>query len=148
LAFSITTRTPHRLVAGSISTSCDATYGYQTDINYAIKDQLSADLPADVPVNEKWSTSVVNDYAGATWRRGPEGWANSLQALFLDQIQGEASGFNPTPTCDGNSTPVQHWGQDWWIGSSQIGAGRRVQTNTLQKYLGRAAHTSITTPAP
>lgn len=55
---------------------------------------------------------------------------------------------NPVPTCNGNNTPVDHWGQEWRIGTIATGVGRRVQTDTLHSYIGYAAHLNIVTPAP
>ncbi len=148
--FSITSRTPYRWVAGSISTNCDATNGYLTLISYTAQDQLLAALPSDVPYNEKWTTGITNDFSGTNWRRGPEGAGVSQGSLMQDLIGGENVNLPPVPVplCNGDSTAIQHWGQEWWVGSATIGVGRRAQTNTLQKYKGRAAHTSIMSPAP
>ncbi len=146
--FSITTRTPYRLVAGIIQTNCDTTYGYESQINYTIQDQLLTALPSDVGVNEQWATDVVTDYAGANWRRGAAGGTTASGGQFLDSIKGEDSLHSPTASCTAASTKVQHWGQDWRTGSSISGNGKRVQSNTLQKYLNHAAHEAIVSPAP
>jgi hypothetical protein len=114
---------------------------------YVIQDQLGTDLPSNVPVNEKWTTDVSNDYPGTTWRRAdPIGFTTQDAAAFEDGMFGEWAGAVPQPTCDGNSQPVQHWGQAWRIGSEAIGAGTLVQTDTLQKLVGRALHTDIVSP--
>jgi hypothetical protein len=148
--FAITSRTPHRLVPGQIITQCSSTWGYETWINYTIQDQLLATLPSGVPLNEEWTTAVVDDSAGTNWRRGPEGSFNAPSPQFADFIQGEHVELPPIPLpgCAGNNTKVQHWGQGWWIGSLTIGAGRRVQSNTLQKYRDYAAHEGIVSPVP
>jgi hypothetical protein len=147
--FTVTVRAPHSLVPVRASYECDATYGYFAQLLYVMQDQLGTDLPSDVPINEQWTTGVSNDYAGANWRRAdPQGLITDGPA-FVDGIFGEYPGLPavPQPTCDGNSQPVQHWGQTWQVGSLTIGAGRRVQTNTLQKLIGRALHTNIISPS-
>jgi hypothetical protein len=135
------------LQPGVISTNCDSTWGYMTLLTYTILDQLGTALPQGVPLNEQWTTAVVDDYPQTNWRRGQEGSFTPSSASFADGIQGETSNRRPRPTCDPSSTTaVQHWGQAWQIGSLTIGAGKRVQTDTIQKYLGRASHTSIVSP--
>ena len=47
-----------------------------------------------------------------------------------------------------NGPAVVDWGQEIRVGTSNSGAGPRVQTDTLQKYTDHAAHTGITSPAP
>lgn len=146
--FAMTTRTPHRLALGPVTTSCDSTFGYITLVGYTIQDQLITALPSGVPINEQWTSPVANDYPGTNWRQPPPQGTTLASAAFNDRIGGEALSLPPvpTPTCDGNSTPVQHWGQDWFVGSLSIGVGRRVQIDTLQKLVGRALHTGIISP--
>lgn len=147
----LTSRTPDSLQAGTVTTTCDLTWRYDTLIGYTVLDQFAIALPSGVPLNEQWTTSVVNDYANADWGRDPPLGLNAPTASFADHIQGEDGSPTPTPICDDtgiDTTAVQHWGQSWHIGSTTPGVGRTVQTNTLQKLLGRALHTSITSPVP
>jgi hypothetical protein len=149
--FTLTTRKPYRLVAGTIVNQCDPTYGYNDFLNYTIQDQLLTDLPAGVPLNENWTTGVVNDYSGTNWRRANPGSLTTQGAGFSDNIAGEAFSLPavPTPSCAGTSTTkVQHWGQEWRVGTLTIGSGPRVQTDTIQKYIDHAVDLSITSPAP
>ena len=70
--------------------------------------------------------------------------------ILADIIQGE-NVLNHTPTPQspqGGNTKVVHWAQAIYIGSETVGAGRKVQTNTLQKYLDHAAHEGIVSPVP
>jgi hypothetical protein len=145
--FAITSRTPNRLVPGTITTNCDGTYGYVSRLTYTIKDNLLALLPSPVDVNEFFTTGVVNDFAGTNWTSQP---ANGVTGVttFGDQIQGQISSRTPVASCTGASTPVQHWGQEIRVGSATTGLGRRVQKDTLQKYINHAAHNSIVSPAP
>jgi hypothetical protein len=145
---SMTERTPYSLVAGTISTTCDPTYAYSTSLVYGIRDQFAAPLPlVALPLNEQWTSGVVNDWAQNNWSRGSEGSTTVSTSAFADVIQGERKNRKPTAICDANNTqPVQHWSGAWQIGSLTIGAGKRVQTNVWQKNLGRALHTSIVTP--
>ena len=94
---------------------------------------------------------VVDDYSGTNWRRQNPGSLTTSNAGFSDFLQGEAFSLPavPTPSCQGTSTTtVEHWGQEWWIGSLTTGSGVRVQTDTLQKYLDHALHLNIVSPAP
>ena len=148
--FSLTTRTPNSAVPSIINTVCDSTFGYLTTLNYDIVDQMQTALPAGVPVSEDFTTGIVVDYAGTNWRQSIPTGANEPGSAFADLIGGENLTLPPVPvpTCNGSSTPVEHWGQEFRVGSIASGVGRRIQTDTLQKYVGHAAHTSIVSPAP
>jgi hypothetical protein len=150
----LTTRRPYQLVAGAISDTCSATYGYEDFLSYTIEDQLSTPLPSSVPINENWTTGIINDYSGTNWRRGPAGsYTTPSDASFADDIGGEnitGGGFTPIPTpgCGSGSTAVEHWGQSWYVGTTANGSGARVQSDTLQKYQDHAVHNSIVSPNP
>jgi hypothetical protein len=124
------------------------------DLDFGIDDGLLAPSPIasfgrPCGVNEDWTTGVVNDYPNTNWRQAnPLGFTTENGAAFEDGMFGEYPGLPaaPQPTCDGNSQPVQHWGQAWRIGSEAIGAGTLVQTDTLQKLIGRTIHTNIVSP--
>lgn len=131
----------------------DNTYVWQTDIYRIVLDNLLTALPSPVNVNENWTTSVVPDYSGTTWRQPlPDslGCASITGAELKDEIFGEDPSRVPTPvySANPNGAAVQHWGQEWRIGTCTIGSGPRVETNTLQKYTDHAAYTGVTTPAP
>jgi len=150
--YHITVRAPYDLQQGTVTHQTDSTFAYQTFINYTIRDQFTTQLPSGVAVNEQWTTGVVTDFTGMDWRRGdPGGLGAQSTAAFSDHIQGETSDKTPTPTgplTPLGSTRVYHWGQDWYVGSATPGSGRRVQSDTLQKYRDHAAHESITSPNP
>jgi hypothetical protein len=145
--FAVTSRTPYRLIAGIIVPSCDNQWGYLYYLNYAMQDNLLDAFPSTIGVNEAWTTGVTPDYTGTNWTRsGPKGFS-STESAFADEIGGAPpSGSTPTPNCNGPTTPVQHWGQEWYIGSTTPGAGTPVQTDTLQKYINSAAHLIIKSP--
>ncbi len=151
--FAVTARKPSRLVAGTIVNSCDPTFGYSDFINYIIQDQLLTPMPSAVPINEHWTSGVVQDDTNPVpnWRQGVQGAITTTGSTFADHIGGENLSLPPVPvpTCNASDgTAIDHWGQDWLIGSTQIGVGVRVQSDTLQKYIGHALHTSIISPAP
>lgn len=152
--FSMTTRVPYRLIPGSVNTACNSTYGYLTTANYEIQDQLQGAMPAAVPLNENWTTPVGNDYPGGTrnWTIPSPGNTTTTLPDYSHMADHMSGGFPPNPIpvpiCDpSNNTPVQHIGQEWRIGSLATGFGSRVQTDTVQQYVGRAAHLAITSPA-
>jgi hypothetical protein len=150
--FRITVRAPHRLVLNqNFVHMADATWGYETHIHYRIEDQFTDLLPSSVDINEQWTTGVVADSPGMDWRRGSEGAAVVSPADWFDRIQGETSTHTPTPRNPCSplcNTAVYHWGGQWFVGSSTIGSGRRVQTNTWQKFTDHAEHTNRVSPAP
>jgi hypothetical protein len=148
--YQVTVHAPNNLLAGAINHTTDPTYVYLSTISYTVQDVFNVQLPSDVPVNEQWSTGVSSDVA-MNWRRiDPTGYA-APSAQFADLIRGEVPQATPTPLQPQtplSTTKVCHWGQEWWVGDATPGVGRRVQTNTLQKYLDHAAHLQIVTPAP
>lgn len=149
--FSLTTRTPSRLVMGIIPPpQCDSTFGYAQFIPYTIQDNLNANLPNPIGVNEKWTTTVSSDFSGTNWRRGSEGGINtdpSAPSQFSDEIQGENLALPPVPIpdCSGNAAAVEHWGQAWGAGSTTVGLGSvngvQVQSDTIRKSVGKATVT-------
>jgi len=151
----VTVRGPKTLVAGATPDSCDSGYGYLSLLNYTIKDNLGALMPSSIPLNESWTSPVTNEpaYPNANWRRQePPGSFTSTDSTFADRIQGEAFSLpaTPTPTCPPplGSTAVQHWGQEFRVGTLTPGSGARVQTDNIQKYLDHARHTNVHSPAP
>lgn len=131
--------------------SADPTFVWDTDIYYRILDNFLTPLPVGVSINESFPSPVVQDYAGNNWRQGGAACDNTENDVtFLDHIGGENSDRTPTPVYNPSWTgvAVQHWAQDWRVGSCVIGFGPRVQSDTLQKWTDHALHTGITTPNP
>ena len=126
--------------------SPSASWGYETRLTYQVIDDTGA-VMSGYDVNERWSTGVVNDITPCDWRRGPPGAFHVAGSSFDDLIGGESAGHTPTPLApSGGSTRVQHWGQEWYVGSLTPGRGTLVQTNTLQKYQDHATHDGVTSP--
>jgi hypothetical protein len=140
---------PGRLRRKGISHSADATWGYSTYITYQVLDDKEKPMKG-FDVNEKWSTGIVKDDATTDWRRGPEGAFHSNTDRFSDHIEGESAGHTPAPKAPGKkklgSHKVEHWGQEWYIGSLTPGSGTKVQTNTFQKFQDHATHTKAKSP--
>lgn len=149
--YQMTAHTPDSLFPGTATTSCDGTYGYITVLAYKVKDNLLSDMPYDVEANENFpDPSLYYDFSGANWGQSPPNGFMTSGADMTDSISppplARTPAPYPTPTCDGNSTAVVHWPQEWRIGSQTVGLGSLVQTDTLQKLIGRALHTSIVSP--
>lgn len=126
----------------------DATWGYETHENYEVLDDKGNPIKG-FDINENWTTAPVNDDPKCDWRRGAAGGAHSGSTTFFDKLQGEISTKTPkphSPQKPPGGTKVQHWGQEWYIGSTTPGKGTKVQTDTLQKYQDHAAHESIKSP--
>jgi hypothetical protein len=149
--FQLSVRAPYKLTYVDTINRGNSTWAYETEISYTIRDQFNALLPpGSIPVNEKWTTAIEEDYTDMDWRRGSEKHFTLPQPALSDIIQGELSGRYPTPQSPGSAGAVKvyHWGQAIFVGSTTVGLGRRVQTDTLQKYSDRAAHENVTSPNP
>jgi hypothetical protein len=139
---------PGSLRHDSTTHAVHATFAYETHENYTVLDDKGAPIKG-FDVNEQWPGGVVNDAAGADWRRGPPGGSHSGGTTFFDRMQGETATHKPTP--QNPQTPlgaskVQHWDQEWYIGSVTPGSGTLVQKNLFQKYRDHAAHENIKSP--
>ena len=165
--FTLTVRKPYELfpksVAGHASDATnvvdlrDATFGYESDIHYEIRDQNGDVLPFPVPLNEHFTSGLINDYPGTNWRFpdncGPTHFCsgNYPPTNWYDQVQGEAvgHGFVPPPMVPGTplgNVKVDHWNGTWGIGDGTPGKGVTVQTNTWQKWQDHARHTNVVSP--
>jgi hypothetical protein len=149
--YTITVLAPNNLNPGAIQNQVDPTFAYLSLINYTIRDKFGHQLPSDVPVNESWTSGIEPDYFQMNWRMSTAGGFVAPSAAFADHIQGEVSTMTPTPLNPQNplgTIMVCHWGQQWQVGSVSSGNGRRVQTDTFQKYQDHALHLNIVSPAP
>lgn len=90
---------------------------------------MTAVASGSVPAGEVWDTMVVAGVA----QPHPEALNPTLENIGV------------TPNC-GNATSMDHWQQNWFIGSTSPGAGVHVQRNTFHRYYGKAAHESVTSP--
>jgi len=154
--FPITVRGPRSLVNPTVEDNYDQDYGYDSLFTYIIRDNLSVNMPSSVEYNENWTTAVQNDLQGNNWRRQdpPPPGSIAFNSILQDEIQGEAIGLPAIPTPSAPCGPprctqkIQHWGQEWRVGSTSPGNGARVQTDTIQKYIDHARHENIVSPAP
>jgi hypothetical protein len=149
----LTTHKPYRLVPVDIFNNCNSNYGYVTQITYVIQDQLPSPLGADVPVNEHFPAGgYTEDYPGTTWIVGDETPGTAYNGALVDQVSGMLLSHGPwvpTPTCDDNdSTKVHHFNQEFRVGSLTTSAGTLVQTDAIQRYVGRAEHINKQSPVP
>src|SRR5205085_1837647 len=124
------------------------------NIYYEIRDNLGdlVPLPASplyLYVNEQFG-SVHVSYTNTDWVfPTAAGGVAQPNSILVDQVGGEIpSRTAPSPVCVGPGQAVHDAPQSWRVGSGTVGSGRRVQTNTLEKYANTAQHTGITTPAP
>jgi hypothetical protein len=142
--YAITSLKPAELFKITPTIVCDGTFGYATDVPYTIYDTRGVIIEGVIPVSENWTASVVFDYVGSGWSRGPvQGGLTDVNGLFHDHITGQAAGYAPPAGCTGTAVAVMHWGQEWRVGSTTSGAGASVQTDTLRKY---TQHAEVTFP--
>jgi hypothetical protein len=153
--FQLTVRAPYALSSDPSHPTpvyiTNPTYVWETDIYYQVVDNFLTPMPVPLPVNEYFTTGAINDYSGTNWRPGIPGCLpQTLGAAFFDQLGGETPSRVPTPVYNVNWTgvKVQHWGQDWHVGTCNLGFGPRVQSDTIQKWTDHALHTNIIDPNP
>lgn len=150
----LTVNTPHSLVhLRDVHQPIGAPYtGYRSEVHYRIRDQFKQVLPSSVPLNEIFTTGVIDDYPGTDWQRGPAGGATVSPQDWADGITyGTVSGGVPTPQSPQTplgTTKVHHFRGGWQIGSVTPGVGKRVQENNWQRFRDHALHTSIVSPVP
>lgn len=141
-------RVPKSLKHISTQHQNDPTWSYLTYVTYEVLDN-SGNPIVGFDVNEKFGSSVYDDPI-SKWRQGNEGGYHSPTTQFRDMMEGEAVTYKPTPQNPQSplgTHKVQHWQQEWYIGSLTPGKGTKVQTNTLQKYQDHADHENVTSPS-
>jgi hypothetical protein len=139
---------PQSLSHKGTDQNASATWGYETHENYEALDDKGATMKG-YDANELFTTAPVNDAAKCDWRRGAAGGLHVPGTSWFDNMQGELSNKTPTPQSPASplgSTKVQHWNQEWYIGSTTPGKGTKVQTNLFQKYQDHANHENIKSP--
>jgi len=146
-----------------------ATYGYLSEIHYAVLDQFGhQSLSARVPLNEQWTSRAIADTTTNWVQPVQDECTGSCNITFLpadwgDTAGGPALGNVPPPkpaplspsqnsnnlTCSSpGQLAVQHWTGEWRIGDATPGVGQRVQANTWQRYQNHARHCGIISPDP
>jgi hypothetical protein len=145
--------TAYKLTHLSDVDSADANRGYSTEIHYSIKDQFNRVLPANIEINENWTSGLMVDFGGTNWNQADAGSATVAPANWADEIAGPSIAGPPVPVPVpqapqnplGN-TAVVHWSGAWFVGSTTNGSGVKVQTNTWQLYQDHGRHTNVTSP--
>jgi len=75
-------------------------------------------MPLFTTVKGDWGNIYATHPQNALDKRGVPLHSETYGgSTFPDRIGGETVGFaaTPTPVCGGADTPVQHWGQEWYI---------------------------------
>jgi hypothetical protein len=115
------------------------------------QDQLLDPVPSSVSLNEQWISGKEDAWAGNNWvfnaqMQGSFTTPTGDPARFADNIDGgrklNESPY-PVPGCSGDGTMVDHWEQQWRVGSTAIGFGRSVQIDTLERHKDFGRHSNI-----
>jgi hypothetical protein len=160
----LTVRRPHRLIpvsvvdqaSGPAWAGCVATCpGYWTRISYRVMDNVSGTI-VGATINEVFPGAKTNDQPN-DWtlpNATTPFWSNT-SGVFVDNwfvccSAGPPCCLNPAPA---PSTPQAGQGVDripheFFVGSSTVGQGCRVQTHVAHRFRGNARHEGIVTPAP
>ncbi len=120
--------------------------GFLSEVYYRINDQFDWTLPDAVEHNEDWASPDTHDWLGPPvenwpvpnadgWTVDPTGWA--------DNIGVSIPGLDPT--VQNNQAPlgseeVDHWNQEWYIGSNTVGDGTYVHINGFQRWRDHGDH--------
>ncbi len=151
--FRMTSLTPWEFALNSATHVPHATRGYVSTYTYTVRDQFQNILPSDVPYNEKFTSGVRIDYPGTNWGF-PAGFGavQPPNNMFDTMAPPEYSPF-VTPAAVHPGAPdafvqVANRDQEWYVGSTVSGSGRRVQTNLQRYYLGFAEHQMVVSPNP
>jgi hypothetical protein len=132
--------------------------GYRSVISYTALDQFGNALPRDIEFNEKLGAIVEpRDWVGSTWVRGGESAAMGAPTQLRDTIlvtsapdwvpQSNNPGPRRNPPQPMDNTKVDHFTQEWRVGSLTIGQGYLIQTDIIQRYTDHARHESVQSPA-
>ncbi|MFZ0799711.1 MAG: hypothetical protein WAM98_18145 [Terriglobales bacterium] len=147
--FTMTARTPWKLGLLSRSTVCDSSYGYCTDINYNVLDNLSSVI-AD---NIYWSEGIqaCQSANGSNWGSicitTGSGSTPPVDGLCGPALSDKPS---PVPKCDKpptGTTPYENVPQQIQVGSDTFGSGVLAQTDTLTYYIDQGNATGVTSPS-
>ena len=154
--YATTVKTPYQLIYNTGTpgtpivpiTDVALNAGFQTTIKYKILDQSGTVMPANVPVNEEFTSQIYPDHVDANWSRAnPNGLVVSPNN-FWDTITIAPASYmlwlySPEPVnpgATGHTTPVDHWFGKINVGSATSGNGVTVKTLTWQRYRGRGRH--------
>jgi hypothetical protein len=152
--FLITSRTPAELsfLAAQSGTVCDSDYGYITDLNYNVLDQLNSVISSDIYWNEVVGTPIGQN--GSNWGIYALETGGGSTPL-LDRLSGPGVNNNPPPSpmpkCDIPPTGAIIYRlatQQIRVGTDTSGSGVDVQSDNLTYYIDNGAHTSIVIPPP
>ncbi|OLC99110.1 MAG: hypothetical protein AUH86_03160 [Acidobacteria bacterium 13_1_40CM_4_58_4] len=142
-----TRKTPFKAILSTHYHNCPNPGSWDDTFTYVVQDNFFASLPANVGVNENWTTDVVVDYSPNSWYRPNTTNGMTSSSSFVDEIT-VGFPFVPQPECGGTNYAIDHWGQEWRIGSQVSGYGRRIQTDTLARYNNHAEHQDVVSPNP
>jgi hypothetical protein len=150
--FQINILAPYSLTFVAEGTTASQANGYTTLIQYQIRDQFGSLLPSTVPINENFTTGIINDYPGTNWIRAGDGGTLVSPSGWSDQIAGQpVNGAIPAPSppCSPYcNVLVHHFNGDWYVGSTIKTKGVKVQTNTWNRFRDHGSHTNVVSPVP
>jgi len=130
---------------------------FESNIHYKIIDQFGRQLPANVPINERFNSTPIPDDAAANWSTAgaPLACAGGVcpsiaPADWMDFI---AIDRHPTltplplrPQTPLRTQKIDHWSGMWRVGSGVVGRGVPVHTNVWQRYRDHGRHCRIQSP--
>jgi hypothetical protein len=150
--FSMTAKTPWKLVPSSINTVCYAspqTYG--TQITYNVVDSLSNTMSSDIYWNESLGTATCAD--GSNWCNGQISTGGGDSNPLTDILGPPNLNLNPAPVpmpiCSGQGTGTTLYRsipQTINVGGSVTGQGVQAQQDNLTYYIDHGQHNNIQSP--
>lgn len=128
--------------------------GYLTTVSYDIRDNFDEALSGNMPMNESFTTAPMSDITNNWPLSNPNGTTIPQGMGIADEMSGPPNPSQYTPLainpCQPTlcSTKVVHRGQEFKAGSTSIGLGYRVQSNTQQYYTDHGRHNNRISPSP
>lgn len=93
----------------------------------------------DINPPDNWASPTAGGYAGSD---------NWFDQIYLSDRYLNLNPHPTNPQTPLGTTKVDHATQEWRMGSTTVGQGVKVQTNTLQRFTDHGTHTNIVSPSP
>lgn len=124
---------------------------YSSEMFYKVVDQFGETLPKQVEVNEKFTSGDISDYKGENRpvpkvTNNPSDPGKIVDTIEVNNPENTLIPITKNPGTPLGTTKIDHWSQEFYIGSLTSGKGVKVQTDTIQRYQDHARHENIMSP--
>jgi hypothetical protein len=139
----------NRSGAGSDCNTYSGTQGFITDIYYRIYSRIGGVNITGTNINEQFPSSKTS-YQSNNWYYTAYGSPTPIGS-FYDHIcvTGTTVGWRPQPLpiqFPPSTNKVDSDFQQWYAGTTTVGSGLLVQTDTLVRYIDHGEHQTVVSP--